>query len=116
MIFVEKTNYIWGDSMPQGIRMTVPDSQDSVNSIPQEAQMFDMNKEMNYSCSPWSVDDSYFKVPNNIKFMDISQMMNQITPTTSTGGTVDIKTAQCSVCDSLPERDKVQCRQTLGCK
>ena len=112
MILMDNTNYIWGDGMPQGIRMTVPDSQASVSSMPQGAQTFDINKEINYSCSSWGTDTSYFKIPTDIQFTDLTEMMNQFNPVVKTSATVN---NQCSVCESMPEPSKTECKRALSC-
>jgi hypothetical protein len=116
-ILSNKTMYAWGDGMPQGIRMTIPDGNTQAPSqTGGSAQMVDLNKEMNYSCSSWSADTSYFTPPSTIEFMDMSQMINQASPTGATAGTVDVRAAQCGACDSLSEPQKSQCKQALGCR
>lgn len=118
MLIANKIMYIWGDGMPQGIKMPIPDANTPTSQNTQgNVQMIDLDKEMNYSCSPWSADASYFTPPANVKFMDMSQMMNQVAPTGGVGaGSVDVQALQCGACDSLPEPDKSECRQALGCR
>ncbi|MDQ5962566.1 MAG: hypothetical protein QG653_373 [Patescibacteria group bacterium] len=120
MLLTNNIMYVWGDGMPQGIKMPIPDANTPTSQNTQgTVQMVDLDKEMNYSCSPWSADASYFTPPTNIKFMDMSQMMNQVAPTGSTGsggGSIDVQAMQCGACDSLPEPDKTACRQAIGCR
>ncbi len=117
MLFANKIMYVWGDGMPQGIKMPIPDANTPTPQNTQgTVQMVDLDKEMNYSCSPWSADASYFTPPTSVKFMDISQMINQAVPTGSGSGAGDVQAMQCGACDSLSEPDKTQCRQALGCR
>lgn len=37
-----------------------------------------MNKEYDMNCSPWSVDQSKFTIPSDVKFTDLSEIMKNI--------------------------------------
>lgn len=118
MIIANQTMYIWGDDM-QGIRMSVPDANTSGAGETGSFQMFDMDKEIGYSCSPWVANESYFSPPRNVQFMNIDQMVPQGNPaggTMPSGGGADMQAMQCGACDTLPEPDRTACRQEFNCR
>lgn len=115
MIIVDETSYIWGDELPQGIKMSVTGMLQPQSNTNQ-SQSIDMTNEIDYSCEPWSFDESLFKLPSGIKFMDMSQMMKQITPSAGAPTGTEGNTSQCAACISLPEPSRTQCKTALGCK
>lgn len=83
----DTTFYIWGDSLPSGVKMTM-----DVNEMAKKMQggqysSFNPSEKADVNCTNWSVDESKFTPPSNIKFMDASGMMPKTTgtPTTQTG-------------------------------
>jgi hypothetical protein len=48
-------------------------------------------------CSPWITDDSKFTVPANIKFQDMSQLLQQFQPKVTTAPQTGT-----SPCDQIP--------------
>lgn len=107
MIVVDTTSYIWTDGDINGFKSTFTDSTQSndsnTNQIPSG---IDVNKQGDYKCSAWVVDESYFVPPADVKFTDFSEMFKN-----QTGGS-----SQCAVCDSLSGDDKNQCQSALNCK
>jgi len=69
------TSYTWIDGQGTGYKMAINKSGITPNtgstSTPQQV---DPNKQVNYTCSSWSVDDSKFTLPGGINFMDLSSM------------------------------------------
>lgn len=83
------TFYIWGDALPTGIKMT--SSVDDMVSKMQQSQYgaLNPNEKVNYNCSNWTVDQSMFKIPSSVKFIDAGTTIPKITgpnPTLDTSG------------------------------
>lgn len=56
--------YTWSDVSPQGYKSkVVEDKSNSNDQIPSD-------QELDYNCSGWVAQDSYFKVPGNITFVE----------------------------------------------
>jgi len=73
--------YSWNSQMlSQGIKFKSPTpgaSQDS--PMPQDNNTgIDLDQKFNYDCSPVTVSDSEFEVPQNIEFTDLQSMMDTI--------------------------------------
>jgi len=66
-------NYIWGPSLPTGIKMKL--SLDKLAANEQTNQFANVNQKTNYNCVPWGVDSSLFTPPSNVKFTDVGSMM-----------------------------------------
>ena len=82
------TTYIWGSALPTGIKMTF--SLDEIAKNSQTSQYSSLTEKTNYNCMPWSVDNSLFTLPTNVKFTDLSSMMPSVSPAgTKTEGTTD---------------------------
>lgn len=114
VILISETVYAWGAGMAQGVKMNIKGMKEQAMQQPNAAQSFDMTKEMNYSCTPYTYDASYFTPPTTISFMDVSQMMNQKINKVQSG-TNTINSA-CDACNSAPESARAQCRAALRCK
>src|SRR3989338_3918069 len=105
MIVTDNTSYVWGDSMAQGIKMSLADTTKQENNN----NNVDVNKEADYSCKSWSADNNKFTLPAGISFSDMNAMMNgaldkgmmdkKPAGSAPSGGT-DIKAMQCGACDS----------------
>ncbi len=95
-------NYIWGPSLPTGIKMKV--SLEDLSKNQQAGQFVNTNEKLNYNCMPWSTDSSLFTPPANIKF---SELPNSLIPkTTGTGTGTGTKTNTqnpSSYCDQLTD-------------
>jgi len=107
--------YTWSSAQPQGMKMKLeePDTQMSQEEIPENfSQQLDIeNESINYSCNPWSPDNSMFTPPANIEFTDLSEQMEKLQESTK-----EMLKDQCGTCDQLPEGDaQDQCREALGC-
>lgn len=104
MLRLADENYVWGDTLPQGVKMKL--SVDDLKSNASAGQYIDVNQEADYKCDPWIPDQSVFNVPANIKFMDVSALMAKPTGTT-TGGS--------SPCNSITDpQTKAACESALN--
>jgi hypothetical protein len=70
--------HTWNDKMPGGIKMNLK------NIAPTDAQemntetQIDLDKQMDFNCINTTVTDSDFVLPNNIKFTDISETVENL--------------------------------------
>ncbi len=110
MLIDGETGYVWSDDSKGGIKMQI----NAVNpSATPNAKTMDVNKKYDYSCVPWTVNESFFVLPANITFSDI-QTPHVMVPKTGTSVNNE-DTNKCASCDTAPADYKVQCRQALGC-
>lgn len=87
------TYYIWGDNLTTGIKMTLS-TDDMINKL-QQSQYGGLNTEskVNYNCSNWTPDQTIFKIPSSVNFIDAGVMAPKIPVTDKTKGTVQYSCA-----------------------
>lgn len=96
-------NYIWGGDMESGIKMTMKIEDVAANA--QANQYVDLNAKHDYDCQAWSVDQSLFTPPSDIKFTDYSSFLPKTTGTQTTGS---------SPCDQLTDpTSKAACQKAF---
>jgi len=99
--------YIWSTGMTNGIKMKYDAAKNTVEDA-QENQTIDLNQNVNLKCSPWLPDNSKFTPPTNIKFQDISALLEQTQTTTGTQ-------TQGSPCDQITDADtKAACIEAMS--
>lgn len=110
MIRKGNDNYVWGDAMTTGIKMTL--SPEDLKGETNEASKYvDLNKKVDYKCNPWGADSSKFTPPSNIKFTDFSAMMEESTRMMKDK---DIS-IDSSLCDSIIDANaKAACENALS--
>ncbi len=114
MILKGDTSYTWMDGETKGFKMTVnPELKADAQANAQNNEKVDLDAKVDYECSSWKKDDSYFELPPNVEFTDLSAMMN--TKVEATGGT-DLKAIQCAACNSAPEESRAECKKALNCE
>ncbi len=110
--------YLWFDGATDGIKMTLEDIEKDTANATNTAKSIDVNKQVDYNCSPWSVDNSKFSLPN-ITFNDLGAMIEnsigEIPDGTTPFNPSDPTASQCAACASLPPEAATQCRQALNC-
>lgn len=102
MIVDGTTSYVWMDGQNAGYKMDFNAMQENAmkGAINNTGQAnFDPNKDINFSCDNWSVDNAQFTVPTNIKFQDMTAMMQSMTP----------PAGMQAVCEQLTGEAKAQC-------
>jgi hypothetical protein len=74
------TMYVWGDSMPEGMKMSLSKIQAMSEQVPQgqTTPADDIDTKYDYTCNAWSADSSLFTPPANVTFNDMSAMMEQM--------------------------------------
>jgi hypothetical protein len=117
MISDGQSVHVWMDGEKQGFKTSL----DSMASTPEQTKTksVDVNKQVDFSCRPWKVDESIFTPPADIEFQDVNSMM-QDTQTMMKDNTNDTmmqkdNTQACIQCDSLPEEAQTQCKTLLKC-
>ncbi len=108
MIVKDNTSHVWSSQMSQGIKMAFGASGSGASS----QSNVDVNAQVNYSCSPWTVDQAQFELPAGITFMSVGDAG---LPAGGAGAGVGVS-AQCSACDQAPTAEqRTQCRAALQC-
>ncbi len=97
MIQDETYIYSWSSLIPQGTKMKV-EAAASPTAVPSgQPASLNVDQQVKYKCSPWSVDSSKFTPPTNVKFMDFSA----ITKTPASQPTT--QNSDSSPCDSITD-------------
>ena len=79
----------------------------------------DTQKNMNFSCKPWTPDASQFVVPANVQFQDLSSLMQPpAVPVPAVPGTAGAPAAPaniCAVCKNIPAGTaRIQCETSCA--
>ncbi len=73
-------NYSWGQSTEGTFAIKTKHLEPTTEAETVEPEnnpaSFDYNQEVEYDCTPWTVDDSVFVPPSDIVFMDLEMMMS----------------------------------------
>lgn len=118
MILVDNTTYTWMDGETKGFKMTTsPELNNEGQTNAQNNEQVNLDAKVDYVCSSWSKDKSYFELPAGIEFTDLSSFTQ---PKANASGetetkTPDLKAIQCAACDSVPEASRAQCKTSLAC-
>ncbi|MEK9175927.1 MAG: hypothetical protein AAB520_00630 [Patescibacteria group bacterium] len=112
-----ETFYMWGDSLPTGVKLTMSvDEMGSKMSGNASYGNFDPNQKVDFKCGSWTVDSGKFTLPANVKFMDTGSMMINSTTTPAKSSNTTGASSQCSICNSLTGEAKTSCLTSLNCK
>jgi ABC-type Na+ efflux pump permease subunit len=110
-VIMDKTSYTWLEGEKTGFKMTASENTTPTENLTPEQKQETVNMEakMNYTCVNWNKDNSYFELPKDVSFSDLSSLIPsaKIIPSTK---------VDCSICDKLPEANRAQCKTSLGCK
>lgn len=71
--------YFWQEGVETGFKMGISEMESSDDSKKDnnQSQAVDQNIKYDFDCSDWSVDESMFNVPDNVKFTDYSNQIEQ---------------------------------------
>ena len=94
---------------------TEKQAQTDSNTQTENSQGLDLNKEGDYSCSPWVTDAGLFTPPSNVNFMEFKAPVMTGTPNTSGSESMQQNTNLCDTCNSLTGEQKTQCLIALKC-
>ncbi len=100
-------NYMWGSSMPGGIKMAVTNEE----SLFEDETNSPVNENVDYECRSWDVDNGKFSLPSDIEFQDMTAF--QADMEASVGASAD----QCKACDMIgDENAAASCRTAMRCQ
>jgi len=105
------TGYTWGTTPMGTVAIMFDISQEDDIASSNEGESVDLDQNLEFECSAWSVDESKFAPPSDLDFQNVSAQM-QMT------GEVDASAngAQCAACEQIPDASsKGQCKVALGC-
>lgn len=114
MIMDSKDAYMWTDQMNMGFKFSIADM--PTPGAEQNSNTPDINKNMKFSCSPWTPDNSQFEVPGNVTFQTMNIPAMPAANKTEGVNPGSSMSDQCAVCDNIPAgpgRDS--CRAQLKC-
>jgi hypothetical protein len=104
--------YIWSASMPTGIKVNLTAAKNLTQNSA-ISRSFDVNQKVGLNCSPWLTDNSKFVLPANVKFQDMSQLLQQFQPQVTTAPTSGAR-AGSSPCDQITDPTaKAACAKAL---
>lgn len=107
VIYDENYSYIWSSNQADGVKMKITE-EDLKESEEFKNESIDLEKEGKIQCSPWVSDNAKFNPPSNIKFADLTEMMDSLKPKTN-GET------NTAVCDQIPDPSaKAECVKALN--
>ncbi len=113
MIYDGGTSYVWTDDSKTGSKMSL----DQSAQVETKNQSVDLNKDYNFKCEDWSVDQSKFELPSDVQFSDMGMFtgtdVNAAASAAANAGSLDTKEAQQAVCNSLPEVAKAACLNSI---
>lgn len=111
MISDASTVYFWFDGNEKGFKMNLSEIEKTGDTG--TSSSVDVDKTIDYTCKPWSVDQSKFALPD-VSFDDFSAMMEAMPAAPS--GTGDLTSMQCAACNNLPADAAKECKAALNCK
>lgn len=74
----EDINYVWGTPFPDKTGLVFEASVEDIEDKGQFQNYLDPEKQMDFSCSSWTVEESAFQTPDDIKFNDLSGIVGDI--------------------------------------
>lgn len=83
--------YLWMDGEAEGMIMDIPAEDTKANSSTTASSAFDLDENVKYDCKSWTVVQSKFQTPSNVKFSDLSEMMKSLPVAPSGASTMDLK-------------------------
>ena len=106
--------YVWSSESNQGTKMKISDIENESekgNSAENEKVGYDNYKNpVDYKCITWVPDNSKFVIPENITFIELTNLINQFKDEV---GAEDL----CDMCNSLEkDKDIQECKQRLNCE
>ena len=103
--------YQWNSTTKEGVKMSMNEIEkmetESTDQTENQAESFsteDFEEEFEYDCDRWVVDNSLFKVPSDVQFSDMTEMIK-----TFQEGSENMMTDMCKMCETLPPSAKEEC-------
>lgn len=118
MISEGENAYVWMDDQKSGFKVSLKSMEGLNAKVNTNApQAVDINKQMDYQCSTWTVDASLFAAPTDVQFQDMSAMVENTGTTmeADSAATMPNKQEICAACDQAPAEAQAQCKAALNC-
>lgn len=119
MIRKDDTFLMWGDSFPTGLKlvMSVDEWAESIDERQSDSDgsTFNPNAEVDFNCSTWTVDNSFFNEPTDIEFTSIEGSIGPDTASFSIPEELE-STDQCEICNALSGEARNVCLQQFSCE
>lgn len=103
------TYYGWSDGTQQGFKMKFDPQEVAAAKNNTQQGAVDPNKNFDFNCSKWSVDNSKFDLPSEINFMELPDLSGAMQGNSQTSQPMDSKELQKQICNSLSGTAKEQC-------
>lgn len=125
MLHVNKTSYVWTSQQPEGIVMHVEDGTLFGDNDAASQTAINDEEQFGFECTPWKVDSTAFKVPQDRQFIDIEAEMDAMMMESMGGmdeklkgnGTLDMESMYCALCDESPDPSTMaECKKAFDCK
>lgn len=94
---IQDETYVYSWTGSQGAKFKIEETLKASPVPGGQQQNVDLDKEVDYKCSPWAANNSMFSVPTDVTFTDMSEMMKQVPSQTGNQGT------QPSACDQITD-------------
>ena len=114
MIKAGETTYVWDDEGKEGTKFTITkaDLEAGKKFQGEGSSGPSLDKEVDLKCSDWSVDNSKFSPPADVKFTDMTKMMQNIQTQT---GSSSMPKMDASICNQITDSSaKAQCLKAIG--
>lgn len=82
MIISDNTQYFWTPDTNKGVKINLTSAESSTDGSSSgstsASQGLDLDKNYDFNCSSWTLDETKFVVPTNVEFMDLSNIQSQL--------------------------------------
>lgn len=79
MIITQDVQYFWVPDSKQGIKINLSDVAANSQSAGQSnSGGLNTDKDYNFSCSDWTIDEALFVVPTDVNFIDFASVQSQL--------------------------------------
>lgn len=83
--------YLWMEGESEGMVMDMPAEDKKVTGSATTSSALDLDENVKYDCKSWTVVQSKFQTPSNVKFSNLSEMMKSLPVAPSGASTMDLK-------------------------
>jgi hypothetical protein len=106
-------NYLWGSTMPQGIKTAVTANE----MLFEEGDNSPVDENVDYECRRWNVDGSKFSLPAGVEFQDMSAWQGSVGADMNAEVGAGASANPCQACDMIGDANaKASCKAALGCQ
>lgn len=107
--------YTWTADSDTGFKFTFDpeDVEEARQQVEQGA--FDLNREVDFTCKPWSPDQNVFTPPSDVTFQDFSDFTSGMPVPGTDTEEKSVEGADCNSCNYLSGEAKANCLDVLKC-